>query len=86
MKWKLRKGPFIKDVIDYGGGGFAKWSSYLKSLFSKSDDELGRGRGQKSQKIDDVFLWTAPNGNFSIGYISLNLSYTIENKSKYGYQ
>ena len=48
------KGPFIKDVINRGGGGFAKRWSYLISLFSKNDDEGGRG-DKKSQKIDDVF-------------------------------
>ena len=37
------KGPFIKDVINQGGGGFAKRWSYLISLFSKSDDEGGGG-------------------------------------------
>ena len=41
---KVGKGPFIKDVINQGGGeGFAKRWSYLISLFSKSDDEGGRG-------------------------------------------
>ena len=44
-------GPFIKDVINQGGGGFAKRWPYLINLFSKNDDE----GGQKSQKIDDVF-------------------------------
>ena len=48
-------GQFIKDVINRGGGGFAKRWSYLISLFSKIDDEGGREGGQKSQKNDDVF-------------------------------
>ena len=48
------KGPFIKDVINQGGGGIAKRLSYLISLFSKNDDEGGRG-GQKFRKFDDVF-------------------------------
>ena len=40
----ILKRPFIKDVINQGEGrGFAKRLSYLISLFSKSDDELGRG-------------------------------------------
>ena len=46
-------GPFIKDVINRGG--FAKIWCYLISLFSKNDEEGGGERGQKSQKIDDVF-------------------------------
>ena len=33
----------MKDVINWGGGGFAKRRSHLISLFSKSDDEEGRG-------------------------------------------
>ena len=38
------KGPFIKDVIDQGGGGLPKYDlTYLISLFSKSDDDVGRG-------------------------------------------
>ena len=44
------RGPFIKDVINRGGGGFAKRLSYLISLFAKNDDKW---RGvKKSQKID----------------------------------
>ena len=39
----IAKGPFIKDVINGGGGGLAKRWSYLISLFSKSDDEGGWG-------------------------------------------
>ena len=47
--WNYHMGPFIKDVINQGGGGFAKRWVYLISLFSDSDDE-GR-RGQKPLKI-----------------------------------
>ena len=56
------RASFIKDVINRGGGGFAKIWSYLISLFSKNDDK--GGRGQKSQKIDDVFF-----GIFAVQYL-----------------
>ena len=46
-------GPFIKDVINRGGRGFAKRLSLLISLLSKKDDN---GMvGQISRKIDDDF-------------------------------
>ena len=55
-------GPFIKDVINPGGEGLAKRLYYFISLFSKSNDEGGRGC-QKTQKNEDVFyewpLWMA---------------------------
>ena len=54
----LHKGAFIKDIINQGGGGFAKRWSYLISLFSKSNDK--GGGGQKSQKNWWRLLWTAP--------------------------
>ena len=43
--------PFIKDVINQGGGGFVKRRSYFISLFSKIDDE----GGSKISKNDDFF-------------------------------
>ena len=48
-------GPFIKYVINQGGGGFAKRWSYLISWFSKSDDEGGRGVKNHKKLNDDVF-------------------------------
>ena len=53
MALKGNMGSFIKDVINQGGGGFAKRWFNLISLFSKNDDE--GGGSQKFRKIDDVF-------------------------------
>ena len=53
-------GPFIKDVINRGGRGFAKRWSYLISLFSKNDDEGGGQGGSKISKNWWRLLWTAP--------------------------
>ena len=52
------KGLFVKNVINQGGwGDIPKYDFNKKDLISKSDDVGGGGgrRGQKSQKIDDVF-------------------------------
>ena len=55
------------------GRGFAKRWSYLISLFSKSDDEGGRGC-QKSQKIDDVFYeWPLSDQNVGKYEFKVNL-------------
>ena len=51
-------GPFIKDVINRRGGGYAKRLSYFISLFSKNDDE--GGGDQKSQKKNDDVLNERP--------------------------
>ena len=64
-----RKGPFIKDVIIQGRGGFFY---YLISLFSKIDDEGGRG-GQKSQKIDDVFYERPLKIQIEIRFVLVNI-------------
>ena len=37
------KGPFIKDVINQGGGGVCQKMILLNKLFSKNDDEGGWG-------------------------------------------
>ena len=59
--WMLnnRKGPFIKGVINRGGGrgGLAKRRSYL----SKNDDK--GGGGVKNLKKLMTSLWTAPKTN-----------------------
>ena len=48
------KGLVIKNVINQGEGrGICQNMILIKNLISKSDD-VG-GRGQRSQKIDDVF-------------------------------
>ena len=49
------KGAVYKRRHQSRGMGFTKRWSYLVSLFSESDDEGGKGEGQKSLKIDDFF-------------------------------
>ena len=44
-------GPFIKDVINQGGGGFAKRWSYFIGLLSKNDNE-----GEGGQKLMTSFM------------------------------
>ena len=44
------KRPFIKNVINQGGRGFAKRWSYLISLFNKSDDQ-GEGGVKEFEKL-----------------------------------
>ena len=43
LDYHSRKGPFIKDVINQGGGGVCQKMILLNKLFSKNDDEGGWG-------------------------------------------
>ena len=54
MNVPLGKGQFIKDVINWRGGGW----SYLISLFNKNDYE--GGGGSKFSKNWWRLLWNAP--------------------------
>ena len=65
-------GPFIKDVIKQGGGGFAKRWSYLIRLFIKSDDEGG-------SKISDGVFYERSHLVFTYthAYCEMGEKYTI---------